>query len=818
MKQAADYQAGETQGAVLLTQLTIPTDNTDSYQLCLSDSCSTCATPYALSSSLLTQAQGSTLSQFLAGVGSSAIATYALIRNSNTGTILQCTELRVMMPKAATVSLSWDGVTGSVAMSQDSPYDKTRVYIFFSGMRLVPSKYHIHIYPVSQRLTATEDRCSNNLVAGHFNPYSAVAGASSRSTDQFEIGDLSGKFGTLNNATVSGAYDDSNLPLFGPNSVIGRSIVVHKPDGSRWLCGNIEQHSVEVETAIVRFTTPVYGTMYLRQPKSQPDEDTTVLIELANMNGMATSSHKYHVHVDPVPSLGACSSTAGHYNPATVNIDSAYSTVCDVTSPYRCELGDLSGRHGNLVIASQLRQGGNKYFYSDPSLPLSGAHSVMGRSVVIHAENAGASRYACADIQKLNPMSVSGSSLNCPDAVSTTLSATQTSEFESTQVTYSATATSTSITDSPQSCSTAQASAQYNPFNAATATYTTEDQYGVGDLAGKYGTTSNVALEPDNNLPLFTSLSVAGRGLAMTAAGTSSYGVLTMGTGAAAGNVITAAVQFTNTTTSPFQGTVSMTQIIYEQGFPSLTHLDIDVSKTDISSVSAGHNMHIHVEPVTSSTTCSEATGHFNPYGSPLTACTPQNPLACEVGDLSAKHAAYDINGGRKFYNDEDIPLSGEQTVLGRSIVFHASNGGGSRVVCGNILPTNGNTFTLGFSSTVTYDRASFTTAVASAVNIHASRVTVLHNVAVPTPSANGNCHYVMVHVSGTLDSTALSTLTIGTGLDPYLPTGECASETGALVAGQSVRPNGATTLQRSGFVMMVLAAVLCWLSTNAMV
>lgn len=51
----------------------------------------------------------------------------------------------------------------------------------------------------------------------------------------------------------------------------------------RWLCGNIEQHSVEVETAIVRFTAPVYGTMYLRQPKSQPDEDTTVLIELANM-------------------------------------------------------------------------------------------------------------------------------------------------------------------------------------------------------------------------------------------------------------------------------------------------------------------------------------------------------------------------------------------------------------------------------------------------------------------------------------------------------------------------------------------------------
>ena len=51
----------------------------------------------------------------------------------------------------------------------------------------------------------------------------------------------------------------------------------------RWLCGNIALDGVAMETAIVRFYEPVYGTMYFRQPKSTAHEDTTVLIELAAM-------------------------------------------------------------------------------------------------------------------------------------------------------------------------------------------------------------------------------------------------------------------------------------------------------------------------------------------------------------------------------------------------------------------------------------------------------------------------------------------------------------------------------------------------------
>ena len=48
-------------------------------------------------------------------------------------------------------------------------------------------------------------------------------------TDQYEMGNLSGKFGTLDNRKrYATTYNDTGLPLFGPRSILGRSIVIHK--------------------------------------------------------------------------------------------------------------------------------------------------------------------------------------------------------------------------------------------------------------------------------------------------------------------------------------------------------------------------------------------------------------------------------------------------------------------------------------------------------------------------------------------------------------------------------------------------------------
>lgn len=60
--------------------------------------------------------------------------------------------------------------------------------------------------------------------------------------DKYECGDISGKFGNLANRTDYKLETmDSNLPIFGHNTLMGRSIVIHNNDASnsRLTCADI---------------------------------------------------------------------------------------------------------------------------------------------------------------------------------------------------------------------------------------------------------------------------------------------------------------------------------------------------------------------------------------------------------------------------------------------------------------------------------------------------------------------------------------------------------------------------------------------------
>ena len=75
--------------------------------------------------------------------------------------------------------------------------------------------------------------CDGSALYGHFNPLGVEQGTSpapaTGTHDMYEVGDLSGKYGTLLGAeSRKGFYNDTNLPLFGLTSIMGRSVVVHK--------------------------------------------------------------------------------------------------------------------------------------------------------------------------------------------------------------------------------------------------------------------------------------------------------------------------------------------------------------------------------------------------------------------------------------------------------------------------------------------------------------------------------------------------------------------------------------------------------------
>lgn len=79
--------------------------------------------------------------------------------------------------------------------------------------------------------------------------------------DKYEVGDLSGKYGTIGaKDTLSLVRKDYNLPLFGANSIVFRSMVIHYNNGSRWVCSNVNPKNAEFLFKVqANFTGPEFN-------------------------------------------------------------------------------------------------------------------------------------------------------------------------------------------------------------------------------------------------------------------------------------------------------------------------------------------------------------------------------------------------------------------------------------------------------------------------------------------------------------------------------------------------------------------------------
>lgn len=146
-------------------------------------------------------------------------------------------------------------IGGKLEFIQESAYDVTDVEVNVEGLDSKMSGYHVHevtianlnpkvdflkiisfvMYLQTPVEIDLEFPCEDTTLYGHWNPlkvdpYLSPPPATGTS-DQYEMGDLSGKFGTLDGRRrYQAVYNDTMLPLFGPRSVLGRSIVVHKKD------------------------------------------------------------------------------------------------------------------------------------------------------------------------------------------------------------------------------------------------------------------------------------------------------------------------------------------------------------------------------------------------------------------------------------------------------------------------------------------------------------------------------------------------------------------------------------------------------------
>ena len=450
----------------------------------------------------------------------------------------------VEYPTMSAISkFSNDGVKGHISFSQKSPYDVTTIRVELQNLNSRGGGYHVHKWPVPQKIQQSDMLCGPDDVSGHWNPFSAPYPLAAGGTpDQYEVGDISGKFGMLTGMpSYDETYYDPNLPLFGMNSIVGRSLVINKDlaGAPRWICSTIQPMGSMI-TAVAKFKYPVIGYMIMRQAMWY--SETQIYAELNYAAGALTPTigHDWHIHQlrvgdDMMASTGRCSSVSGHYNPYDVFLNGDYSTACNPSNQFRCELGDLVGKHGQLNIRT-VTSGSQKYFFTDMQLPLSGPQSVIGKSVVIHDANSGGGRLACANIYAKPMRKAAVTSWTSAD---TTASVSGSVNFssESTDIMSGIThmkvelaglnnqaggyhvhlfPTGGAEVQQADRCQGVDVGGHLNPFGAPYPLPVggTNDEYEVGDLSGKCGLLSGGGYKTefeDTNLPMEGPQSIVGR-------------------------------------------------------------------------------------------------------------------------------------------------------------------------------------------------------------------------------------------------------------------------------------------------------------------
>ncbi|XP_054897445.1 uncharacterized protein LOC129367170 [Poeciliopsis prolifica] len=229
---------------------------------------------------------------------------YLLLR---VGSNYKCAQIYNMPEKEVRSVVNMRGISGYFNFRQASPFDVTQFSVNLTNLRKLVGPYHVHNFPVP---SVRSGQCSNDNVGGHWNPFgvdttSPTYPAGPGSThDKYETGDLSGKHMSLSGRSAFDmTFTDFNLPLFGQNSIVGRSVVIHLVNGDRYACASIGYPSaVTVASAI--FQTPVVGKMIFTQLINNPLSDVSIFMDLSygDPTTTPTQNHNWHVHEFPISS------------------------------------------------------------------------------------------------------------------------------------------------------------------------------------------------------------------------------------------------------------------------------------------------------------------------------------------------------------------------------------------------------------------------------------------------------------------------------------------------------------------------------------
>lgn len=346
---------------------------------------------------------------------------------NKTNQVVACAPIEQITAKKVVAKFNEEYLNGQVMFSQESPIDPTLVDIELK-LNDYSYSYGIDELPTISRSVDNSKRCPNinNIIynPAHISPFSVpIEGLGT--SDQYAIGDLSGKYGTLlqkPNEKISTV--DFNLPLFGTNSVVGRALAFYAPNGTTVACANLDLADTEMSVAFATFDKPIQGQIILKQAKDNCTDNTYVYFELSRSNEDSTTiNHHWSINRNPIftglftknisnitlnPCLqtenswstSECTKTDIIYNPYNKTI---YTRDCNQENPLACRLGDMSHKLSPIeIVPYKVTDNGEpnlkKYYFTDTALPLCGPNSVIGKSIQVNQHNFSLSALSCTNI------------------------------------------------------------------------------------------------------------------------------------------------------------------------------------------------------------------------------------------------------------------------------------------------------------------------------------------------------------------------------------------------------------------------------------